>query len=56
MEETLKFKKLLVAGIVTSIIAQMSFAQASFYSETGTAVTLTILHNNDGESALLPDQ
>ena len=56
MEETLKFKKLLVAGIVTSIIAQMSFAQASFYSETGSAVTLTILHNNDGESALLPDQ
>ena len=56
MEETLKFKKLLVAGIATSIIAQMSFAQASFYSETGSAVTLTILHNNDGESALLPDQ
>lgn len=56
MEETLKLKKLLVAGIVTSIIAQMSFAQASFYSETGSAVTLTILHNNDGESALLPDQ
>ena len=56
MEETLKFKKLLVAGIATSIIAQMSFAQASFYSETGSAVTLTILHNNDGESALLPDK
>ena len=52
----MKFKKLLVAGIATSIIAQMSFAQASFYSETGSAVTLTILHNNDGESALLPDQ
>jgi 2',3'-cyclic-nucleotide 2'-phosphodiesterase (5'-nucleotidase family) len=52
----LKFKKLLVAGIATSIVAQMSFAQASFYSEAGSAVTLTILHNNDGESALLPDQ
>lgn len=52
----MKFKKLLVAGIATSIVAQMSFAQASFYSEAGSAVTLTILHNNDGESALLPDQ
>jgi 2',3'-cyclic-nucleotide 2'-phosphodiesterase (5'-nucleotidase family) len=52
----LKFKKLLVAGIATSIIAQMSFAHANFYSESGSAVTLTILHNNDGESALLPNQ
>ena len=56
MEETLKLKKIVVALAATSLIAQMSLANASFYSDPGSAVTLTILHNNDGESALLPDQ
>jgi 5'-nucleotidase len=56
MEETLKLKKVVVALAATSLIAQMSLANASFYSDPGSAVTLTILHNNDGESALLPDQ
>ena len=56
MEETLKLKKIVVALAATSLIAQMSLANASFYSDPGSAVTLTILHNNDGESALLPDR
>jgi 5'-nucleotidase len=56
MEETLKLKKIVVALAATSLIAPMSVANASFYSNSGSAVTLTILHNNDGESALLPDQ
>jgi 5'-nucleotidase len=56
MEETLKLKKIVVALAATSLIAQMSLANASFYSDSGSAVTLTILHNNDGESALLPAQ
>ncbi len=56
MEETLKLKKIVVALAAISIAAQMSLAQADRYSESGSAVTLTILHNNDGESALLPDQ
>ena len=52
----MKLKKITVALAATSLIAQMSLAHASFYSDSGSAVTLTILHNNDGESALLPDQ
>jgi len=34
----------------------MPFANARMHSDSGNPVTLTILHNNDGESALLPDQ
>ncbi len=34
----------------------MPLANARMHSDSGNPVTLTILHNNDGESALLPDQ
>jgi len=34
----------------------MSVASASMYTDPEKAVTLTLLHNNDGESALLPEQ
>ena len=56
MEEILKLKKAVVTSVALAFLAQMSLANASFFSDTGSAVTLTILHNNDGESALLPDQ
>lgn len=52
----MKIKRIVVALITVSLITPMQFANASFYSEPGSPVTLTILHNNDGESALLPDQ
>lgn len=52
----MRLKKIVVAIAAASLVAQMSLAHASFYTEPGFAVTLTILHNNDGESALLPDQ
>ena len=66
MEDTLKLKKLKVKKIVvalaaTSLLAQLSIAHissanAGMYEDPGAPVTLTILHNNDGESALLPEQ
>jgi len=56
MEETVKLKKIAVAGVAIALVAQMSLANANTYSDSGRAVTLTILHNNDGESALLPAQ
>ena len=56
MEDTLKIKNAIAALVVTALFAPMSIADASMYSDSGKAVTLTILHNNDGESALLPEQ
>jgi 5'-nucleotidase len=56
MEETVKLKKIVVAGVAIALVAQISPSSASTYSDSGRAVTLTILHNNDGESALLPEQ
>lgn len=56
MEETVKRKKILVTGVAIALAAQISPASASTYADSGRAVTLTILHNNDGESALLPEQ
>ncbi len=56
MEDTLKIKNAIAALAVTTLFAPMSIADASMYSDLGKAVTLTILHNNDGESALLPEQ
>jgi len=56
MEDTLKIKIAITALVVTALVAPMSLATASKYSDTGRPVTLTILHNNDGESALLPEQ
>jgi 2',3'-cyclic-nucleotide 2'-phosphodiesterase (5'-nucleotidase family) len=56
MEDTLKIKNAIAALAVTALFAPMSIADASMYSDSGKAVTLTILHNNDGESALLPEQ
>jgi len=56
MEDTLKIKIAITAMVVTALVAPMSLANAGKYSDTGLPVTLTILHNNDGESALLPEQ
>lgn len=56
MEDILKLKKVVVTSVAIAFLAQMSLANASFFSDPGSPVTLTILHNNDGESALLPDQ
>ncbi|CAN2235278.1 UshA 5'-nucleotidase/2',3'-cyclic phosphodiesterase and related esterases [Candidatus Planktophila versatilis] len=56
MEDTLKIKNAIAALAVTALVAPMSLADASTFTDTGSPVTLTILHNNDGESALLPEQ
>ena len=56
MEDTLKIKIAMVALTVTALVAPMSLANAYMFTDTGNPVTLTILHNNDGESALLPEQ
>lgn len=56
MGDALKTKKIIVALALTALIGQMSLAKASGSADTGEPVTLTILHNNDGESALLPEQ
>ena len=56
MEDTLKIKIAIVALTVTALVAPMSLANAYMFTDTGNPVTLTILHNNDGESALLPEQ
>lgn len=52
----MKLKKILMTGVAIALVAQISPASASTYADSGRAVTLTILHNNDGESALLPEQ
>jgi 5'-nucleotidase len=52
----LKLKKIIVALVATGLVAPMSIASASMYIDPEEAVTLTLLHNNDGESALLPEQ
>jgi 5'-nucleotidase len=51
----LTLKKVIVALAITALIAQMPLANARMFSDEGNSVTLTILHNNDGESALLPE-
>jgi len=56
MEDTLKIRIAITALAVTALVAPMSFATAAKFSDAGRPVTLTILHNNDGESALLPEQ
>ena len=56
MEDTLKIKRVIAALAATALIAQMSLANTSASADTGSPITLTILHNNDGESALLPEQ
>ena len=56
MEDTLKIKIAITALTVAALVAPMSLANAYMFTDTGSAVTLTILHNNDGESALLPEQ
>jgi len=55
MEDTLKIKIAIAALTVTALVAPMSLANAYMFTDTGNPVTLTILHNNDGESALLPE-
>lgn len=52
----MKLKKVILALAVASLFTQISIANASRYSDPDGPVTLTILHNNDGESALLPEQ
>ena len=56
MEDTLKIKRVIAALAATALIAQMSLANTTASADTGSPITLTILHNNDGESALLPEQ
>jgi 5'-nucleotidase len=56
MGDALKTKKIIVALALTALIGPISLANASVYTDSGQPVTLTILHNNDGESALLPEQ
>jgi 2',3'-cyclic-nucleotide 2'-phosphodiesterase (5'-nucleotidase family) len=55
MEATLKLKKVILAISAAALIAPLPIANAGMYEDPGKAVTLTILHNNDGESALLPE-
>ena len=45
-----------MALVATGLVAPVSIASASMYTDPEEAVTLTLLHNNDGESALLPEQ
>jgi 5'-nucleotidase len=52
----LKIKIAVAALTVAALVAPMPLANAYMFTDTGSAVTLTILHNNDGESALLPEQ
>jgi len=52
----LKTKKFIVALALTALIGQISLASANGSADPGEPVKLTILHNNDGESALLPEQ
>lgn len=48
--------KLLVSLAISALLAaQIQSAQASMFDENRGPVTLTILHNNDGESALLSE-
>jgi len=56
MEDTLKIKIAITVLVVTALVAPMSLANAAKFTDAGRPVTLTILHNNDGESALLPEQ
>ena len=56
MEDTLKIKIAITALTVAALVAPMSLANAFVFTDTASPVTLTILHNNDGESALLPEQ
>jgi 5'-nucleotidase len=50
------FKKIVITALTALLIAPISVANAATFADPGAPVTLTILHNNDGESALLPDQ
>ena len=52
----MKIKIAITALTVAALVAPMSLANAYMFPDTGTGATLTILHNNDGESALLPEQ
>ena len=52
----MKIKIAITALVVTALVAPMSLANAAKFTDAGRPVTLTILHNNDGESALLPEQ
>ena len=52
----MKTKKIIVALALTALIGQISLTNASGADDAGQPVKLTILHNNDGESALLPEQ
>ena len=52
----MKIKRVIAAFAATALIAQMSLANTSASADTDGPVKLTILHNNDGESALLPEQ
>ena len=56
MGDALRTKKIIVALALTALIGPISLANASGSGDAGQPVTLTILHNNDGESALLPEQ
>ena len=51
----MKLKKVILAIAAVALIAPLPIANAGMYEDPGKAVTLTILHNNDGESALLPE-
>ena len=51
----MKLKKLILAISAAALVAPLPIANAGMYEDPGKAVTLTILHNNDGESALLPE-
>jgi 5'-nucleotidase/UDP-sugar diphosphatase len=50
------FKKIIIIALSALLVAPISFANAATFRDPSAPVTLTILHNNDGESALLPDQ
>ena len=52
----MKINGVIAAFAATALIAQMSLANTSASADTDGPVKLTILHNNDGESALLPEQ
>lgn len=55
MKNQLRFT-LLAGAVATALLASTTTqTQASFNNEPNSSVTLTILHNNDGESALLPE-
>ncbi len=52
----MKINRVIAALAATALIAQISLANTSASADTDGPVKLTILHNNDGESALLPEQ